>query len=73
MQVLKILNDKYGIKEIDFARSDIRFVPAYNARYVGLDKGIIASYGQDDRVCSYAALSALLSLGEKVSKTAIML
>lgn len=72
-QVLKILNDKYGIKEIDFARSDIRFVPAYNARYVGLDKGIVASYGQDDRVCSYAALSALLSLKEKPHKTAVML
>lgn len=72
-QVLKLLNEKYNIQEIDFARSDIRFVPAFKARYVGLDKGIIASYGQDDKVCSYASISAMLSLGDKVSKTAIML
>ncbi|MEG2814577.1 MAG: aminopeptidase, partial [Oscillospiraceae bacterium] len=41
MAVLKILNQKYGIKEIDFARSEISFVPAFIAKYVGIDKSMI--------------------------------
>lgn len=63
--VLKILNKKYGITEIDFARSDIRFVPKFKASYVGFDKGIIAGYGQDDRVCAYATLASLLNISKE--------
>ncbi|MEG2310639.1 MAG: aminopeptidase [Clostridia bacterium] len=58
--VLKILNEKYNIKEIDFARSEISFVPAFNARFVGLDTSMVGGYGQDDRVCTYANIMALL-------------
>ena len=58
--VLKILNEKYGIKEIDFARSDIEFVPAFKAKYIGIDRSLIGGYGQDDRVCAFATLKAML-------------
>lgn len=63
--VLKLLNKKYGICEIDFARSDIRFVPKFKASYVGFDKGIIAGYGQDDRVCAYATLASILNISKE--------
>ncbi len=62
MAILKLLNKKYGIKEIDFARSDIRFVPSFRAKYIGFDKGLVAGYGQDDRVCSYATIKAIIDL-----------
>lgn len=70
---LKILNEKYGIKEIDFARSELSFVPGFRAKYVGLDKSMIGGYGQDDRVCSYSTLRAIIetSKNKNLSKTAI--
>lgn len=74
--ILKILNSKYGIKEIDFARSEISFVPAFKAKYVGFDKSMIGGYGQDDRVCAYTTLKALIDLvneKHKFSKTVIAL
>ncbi len=72
MAILKLLNKKYGIKEIDFARSDIRFVPSFKAKYIGFDKGLVAGYGQDDRVCSYAAIKSMISISnskKEISKT----
>ncbi|MDD3304339.1 MAG: aminopeptidase [Clostridia bacterium] len=60
--VLKILNKKYGIQEIDFARSEIELVPAFDAKFVGIDRSMIGGYGQDDRVCSYANLRSLIDL-----------
>ena len=74
IKILNILNKKYGIKEIDFARSDIRFVPSFSAKYVGLDKGLIAGYGQDDRVCAFATVAALANIAKKdktIKKTAV--
>lgn len=74
--ILKILNEKYGIKEIDFARSDISFVPAFKTRYIGFDKSMIGGYGHDDRVCSYANIKAIIDIsknGKKVKRTAIAL
>ncbi len=72
--VLKILNEKYGITEIDFSRSDISFVPAFKARFVGIDKSMIGAYGQDDRVCAYATIRAMVDIVKekvKFSKTMI--
>ena len=72
--VLKILNEKYGIKEIDFARSEIEFVPAFLAKFVGIDKSMIGGYGQDDRVCSYATIKAIVDIAKEekeLDKTAI--
>ena len=56
--VLKWLNEKYGITEADFHTADIKAVPAYKARDIGLDRGLVASYGHDDRVCAYTSLIA---------------
>lgn len=56
--ILYILNNKYGIYEKDFRRSEIEFVPAGKACDIGFDRSLIAGYGQDDRVCAYPALMA---------------
>ncbi len=60
LNVLSILYDKYGIVEDDFISAELEVVPTFNARDVGLDRGIIGAYGQDDRVCAYTALEAIL-------------
>lgn len=73
-KILNILNKKYRIKEIDFARSDIRFVPSFKASYVGFDRGLIAGYGQDDRICAYAAMSSIMNIAKSdihLDKTAV--
>jgi len=70
--ILKLLNDKYGIKEVDFARSEIEFVPAFKPRYIGLDSSMIGGYGQDDRVCAYATVKAMISESKnEVNKTMV--
>ncbi len=61
LNILKLLNEQYGIKEVDFASSEIELVPAFKARSSGLDYSMITAYGQDDRVCCYAGLRALLN------------
>ena len=63
LNILKLLNDKYGIKEIDFASSEIEFVPAFKAKSLGLDRSMVAGYGQDDKVCCYTALRGILDIG----------
>ncbi len=68
--ILKILNKKYGIKEIDFGRSEISFVPAFGPRYVGIDESMIGSYGQDDRCCAYSTLEAIIKC-KSLEKTAV--
>ncbi len=59
--IMNLINEKYGINEIDFYSSELEVVPAFKARSLGFDKSMIAAYGQDDRVCSYANLEALLN------------
>lgn len=59
--ILKLLNEKYGIKEIDFCSSEIEIVPAFKAKDLGFDRSMVLSYGQDDRVCAYSLLEALLN------------
>ena len=62
LNVLTILNEKYGITEEDFISAELIAVPAFNATDIGLDRSMIGAYGQDDRVCSYAALKALFDV-----------
>ncbi|KAB3529020.1 aminopeptidase [Alkaliphilus serpentinus] len=62
LNVLNLLNKKYGIVEEDFTVAEIEVVPAGKARDVGLDGSMIAAHGHDDRVCSYAALEAVLEI-----------
>lgn len=59
LNVLKLLNDKYGIVEKDFLSAELTLVPAFPACDIGFDKSMIGSYGHDDRVCSYPAAMAL--------------
>lgn len=60
LNVMKLLNQKYGIVEQDLISADLSFVPAFKARDLGFDRSMIGSYGQDDRVCAYTALKAHL-------------
>ena len=59
-KVLQFLEDKYGIKEDDFASAELELVPAGQARYIGFDKTLVLGYGQDDRVCAYTSLIAMV-------------
>ena len=70
--ILKILYDKYGIKEGDLFRAELEVVPAYKAKDVGLDRSFIGAYGQDDRVCAYTAYRALLDTKEIPEKTTVV-
>lgn len=70
--ILKILNEKYDIEEEDFISAEIEVVPAGRARDYGLDRSMIMAYGQDDRVCAYTSLMALLDLDE-VKYTSVVL
>ena len=60
LTVLSILNDKYGICEEDFLSAELSLVPAFKARDIGFDRALIGSYGHDDRVCAYPAITALV-------------
>ena len=71
LNILKILNEKYGICEIDFASAELEIVPAGKARDVGLDRGLISSYGHDDRVCTFAGLKGILEI-ETPDRTAVL-
>jgi aspartyl aminopeptidase len=68
--ILKMLNEKYGIKESDFISSEIELVPAFKAKSMGFDYSMVAAYGQDDKVCCYAGLRALLNV-QRPKKTAV--
>ncbi len=60
LTALSILNEKYGVTEEDFLSAELSLVPAFKARDIGFDRALIASYGHDDRVCAYPALTALV-------------
>ncbi len=70
--VIELLNEKYGICETDFVRAELEMVPAFAARDTGLDRSMIAGYGQDDRVCAYTALRAIIDQ-KMPKKTAVCL
>ena len=60
LNVLRILNEKYGITEEDFLSAELEAVPQVKAKDVGLDRSFIAGYGHDDRVCAYPEITATL-------------
>ena len=70
LNVMKLLNEKYGLIEQDFLSAELTVVPAGRTREVGLDRSLLASYGHDDRVCAYAELEALFTI-EQPAKTAV--
>ncbi|NLY66072.1 MAG: aminopeptidase [Tissierellia bacterium] len=72
LNILKILNEKYGITEEDFTTAEFEVVPAGKARDVGIDRSMVGGYGQDDRVCAFTSLKAILDM-ELPKKTAVAL
>lgn len=70
LNILNILNQKYGITETDLTSAEIEMVPAFKARSLGFDASMVAAYGQDDKVCAYTSLHAMMEL-EKVKNTAV--
>lgn len=61
LNILKILNEKYGITEADFLSAELECVPAAKACDLGFDRSLVGSYGQDDRVCAYPAVMAAIN------------
>lgn len=70
LNILNILNQKYGIVEGDFLSAELEAVPAHGARDVGFDRSMVGAYGHDDRVCAYPALTSIFAL-ENPAYTAI--
>lgn len=70
LNILNLLNMKYGITEIDFLSSELEIVPAFNAKSMGFDKSLVAAYGQDDKICCFTSLKALMET-ESPKKTAV--
>ena len=70
LNILKLLNEKYGITEDDFLSAELEIVPAFKATDIGFDRSMVGAYGQDDRVCAYPALTAIMSV-KNPEKTAL--
>ena len=71
LNILNILNKKYGMTERDFVSSELELVPAMKCRSMGFDESMVAGYGQDDKICVYTELTAIVDLKEVPSKTAV--
>lgn len=71
LNIMSILNEKYGITEIDFRSAELEAVPAFKARDIGFDRSLIGAYGQDDRVCAYTSLMATVEIKGTPNKTAV--
>ena len=71
LNVLNILNKKYGITENDFVSSELELVPAMKCRSMGFDESMVAGYGQDDKICVYSELTALVDMEEIPNTTAV--
>ncbi|MCL2096640.1 MAG: aminopeptidase [Oscillospiraceae bacterium] len=72
LNILNILNEKYGVTESDFMSAELSLVPAAKAKDVGFDRSLIGSYGQDDRVCAYPSVLSLTDCGD-LDKTAVII
>jgi aspartyl aminopeptidase len=70
LNIMAILNEKYGFIEDDFISAELEIVPQFTARDVGFDRSLIGAYGQDDRVCAYTCLTSTTEL-KKPKRTAI--
>ena len=70
LNVMSILNEKYGITEGDFLSAELCLVPSFKAKDIGFDRSMIGGYGHDDKVCAYPALMAALD-AEDVNSTCI--
>lgn len=73
LAALKWLYDRYGITERELLTAELQLVPAQKARDVGIDRAFVGAYGQDDHVCAYTSLEALIDLDTPIGRTAIVL
>ena len=64
LNVMSILNEKYGITEGDFLSAELCLVPSFKAKDIGFDRSMIGGYGHDDKVCAYPALMAALNAND---------
>ena len=71
--VLKLLKEQYDIEEEDFLSAELEVVPAGKAKEAGIDRSMIMAYGQDDRVCAYTSLAAMLEVNEVEKTTCCLL
>ena len=71
--IMDILHRQYGICEDDFLSAELEVVPAGRARSLGFDSSMVMAYGQDDRVCAYTSLQALLDIDQDLETTACTL
>ena len=62
LNIMSILNEKYGIVEDDFMSAELEIVPQFKARDLGFDRSMVGAYGQDDSSCAYTALKAILDV-----------
>ncbi len=62
LNVMRLLNEQYGVTEEDFVSADIAFTPAYHPCDIGFDRALVGAYGQDDRSCAYAELMAAVKI-----------
>ena len=60
LNIMRILNERYGIDESDFLSAELNFCPAYPTRDVGFDRSLIGGYGHDDKCCAYPSVTAIL-------------
>lgn len=67
-QIMKLLADTYHVEREDLMSAELEVVPAGKARDCGLDRSMVMAYGQDDRICAYTSLAAMLDV-ESVSRT----
>ncbi len=70
LNILNLLNKKYGITEEDLYSAEIELVPAFKARTMGFDESLVAAYGQDDKICAYTSFKAMMELKD-VKNTAV--
>ena len=70
LNIMKLINEKYGFVESDLLTAELTLVPAFKAKDIGFDRSLIGAYGQDDRVCAYTSLMATLEC-EKPRRTLI--
>ena len=63
--ILNMLKNEYNIEEDDFLSAELEVVPADGATFVGMDKSMVGGYGQDDRVCAWTSLMALIDVADE--------
>ena len=71
LNVLRLLNEKYGMTEEDFLTAELEIVPAAKVTDIGFDRSMLGGYGHDDRVCAYPEFTAILGLDEAPDYTAV--